>query len=142
MNDISHKEAVLLYYEELWNEKNKKYIDILFHDEITFRGSLSVHTKGKKEFEKYLIGLTTGIPNLYHGVETIVCEKNLVAVRVHYNGVHTGKLFELGATGKKIQYNGASFFKFKDNKIADIWVLGDLIDLQKQLNVLDMQTIM
>ncbi|MCG3718152.1 ester cyclase [Aliarcobacter butzleri] len=31
-------------------------------------------------------------------------------------------------------YNGASFFKFKDGKIIDIWVLGDLKTLIQQLS--------
>lgn len=142
MKSFSYKEQVVLYYEELWNEKNKEYIDILFDDNITFRGSLNIETKGKKGFETYFDNLTRGVPDLYHGIEVMVCEKNLVSARVYYHGVHSGKLFELEPTGKTIRYTGASFFKFYNNKIIDIWVLGDLINLQKQLNVWDMKNIM
>jgi len=137
--ESKYKEAVLLYYEEIWNEKNKEYIDILFDDAITFRGSLGVNTKGKKEFEKYLDNVNEGIPDLYHTIEVMVCEKNVVAARLHYHGKNTGKLFDIEPTNKVLKYNGASFFKFKNGKIIDAWVLGDLINLQQQVNIMSMK---
>ena len=139
MKEINYKELVLLYYEELWNEGKVELVDTLFDEEITFRGSFGTQTKGIKQFLEYMDTVMKGIPNLYHGVEMIICEKNLVSARAVYHGDHTGTLFHLPATNKHIQYNGASFFKFRDGKIIDIWVLGDLINLQKQLNVLDMK---
>ncbi|WP_024954408.1 ester cyclase [Sulfurospirillum arcachonense] len=138
----SNKELVRLYYEELWNEKKLEYIDILFDDNITFRGSMNIETKGKDGFLQYLNNVAAGIPDLYHGVEVMVCEKDRIAARAIYNGRHSGKLFGLEPTGKTIRFNGASSFKFKDGKIVDIWVLGDLMNLQKQLNVLDMRNVM
>ena len=142
METYNYKELVLLYYEELWNEKNYALVDTLFDENLTFRGSFGIQTRGIAEFIEYMKNVVQGIPNLYHGVEVIICEKNLVSARAIYHGDHTGKLFELEPTHKKVQYNGASFFKFRDGKIVDIWVLGDLINLQKQLNVLDMKSVM
>lgn len=128
-----HKTLVKKYYEELWNKQNRDYIDILFDDEITFRGSLNIETKGKDGFRNYMDNVLTGIPNLYHGIEVLIEENGVVAVRAVYNGTHKGKLFEYEATNNRIKYNGASFFRFRNNKIADIWVLGDLFTLNKQL---------
>ncbi|AXH13761.1 hypothetical protein CRU99_08900 [Malaciobacter mytili] len=133
MKTKTNKELVKLYYDELWNKQNKEYIDILFDDNITFHGSLDIQTTGKKEFEEYMDKILEGIPNLYHGVELMVNEGNVVAVRAVYNGTHKGKIFEYEATNKRIKYNGASFFKFDNGKIVDIWVLGDLANLLKQL---------
>jgi predicted ester cyclase len=130
----SNKELVKLYYEQLWNQQKKEYIDTLFDDNITFHGSLNINTVGKKEFETYMDNILKGIPNLYHGIETMVCEDNIIAVRAIYNGTHKGKLFDFEATGNRIKYNGASFFQFKEGKIVDIWVLGDLNNLYKQLS--------
>lgn len=133
MKAKSNKDLVKLYYEELWNKNNKKYIDVLFDDNITFHGSLDINAVGKQEFANYMDKILTGIPNLFHGVELMVCENDYIAVRAIYNGTHKGKLFDFEPTGNRIKYNGASFFKFKDGKIVDIWVLGDLTNLYKQL---------
>lgn len=134
MKKMTNKEIVKLYYDELWNKQKKEYIDILFDDNITFHGSLNINTKGKEEFENYMETILTGIPNLFHSIVSLVDENDQIAVRALYNGRHTGKLFDYEASNNKIQYNGASFFKFRDGKIVDIWVLGDLNTLTKQLS--------
>ncbi len=133
MKTTNYKNLVKLYYEELWNKHNKEYIDILFDDNITFHGSFNIETTGKKEFEEYMDNVVKGIPNLYHGVEIMISEGDTIAVRAVYNGTHKGKLFDFEPTNNRIKYNGASFFKFKDGKIYDIWILGDLATLYKQL---------
>ncbi len=129
-----NKEIVKSYYENLWNKKDKSYIDKLFHDDILFRGTLDVETHGKKEFEEYFDMILHALPNLYHGVELMIAENNLVSARAIYNGTHLGKLFDIEATNKRIRYNGASFFRIEDDKIKEIWVLGDLNSLYKQLS--------
>ena len=134
MKKLTNKELVKLYYNELWNKQNKDYIDILFDDNITFHGSLDISVVGKEKFKEYMDTILTGIPNLFHSILTMVCEDDTIAVRALYNGRHTGKLFDYEASNNKIVYSGASFFKFKDGKIIDIWVLGDLNNLTKQLS--------
>ncbi len=121
------------YYNDLWNRKDMTRVDKLFHDDIIFRASLGIETKGKKNFLEYFEMITKAIPNLYHSIEAIVADEKQVAARAVYNGTHQGKLLEFEATNNRIRYHGASFFQIKDNKIYDIWVLGDLNTLYKQL---------
>ncbi|QKF82816.1 ester cyclase [Halarcobacter ebronensis] len=129
----TNKELVKRYYDEIWNKQNRVAIDELLDDDITFRGTLNIETQGKKEFEEYMTNILTAIPNLYHGIEMMVEENGVIAVRAVYNGTHKGKLFNYEPTNNRIKYNGASFFRFKDGKISNIWVLGDLISLYEQL---------
>lgn len=133
MKKKTNKELVHLYYNELWNNQNKDYIDILFTDDIEFHGSLNIETSGKKMFENYMDTILTGIPNLFHGIETLVDDGNSIVVKAIYNGTHSGKIFDYEPTNNRIKYYGASFFKFEDGKIKSIWVLGDLANLHKQL---------
>ena len=130
---MDNKKLVQTYYEKLWNEHDKSYIETLLSDDISFHGSLGVTTNGKKEFEEYMNMVEIGVPNLYHGIETMVAEGNQVVVRAVYNGIHSGKLFDYEATNNRIRYNGASFFTIKNGKISSIWVLGDLKSLYEQL---------
>ncbi|MBD3824746.1 MAG: ester cyclase, partial [Epsilonproteobacteria bacterium] len=69
---MTNKELVISYYENLWNKQDKSYIDKILSDDIAFHGSLNLSTNGKKEFSEYMDMITTAIPNLYHGIETIV----------------------------------------------------------------------
>lgn len=129
----SNKELIRLYYEELWNKQNREYIDILFTDDIEFHGSLNIETSGKTMFANYMDTILTAIPNLHHGIEQMICDDNNIAVKAIYNGTHSGKLFNYEPTNNRIKYYGASFFRFQDEKIKSIWVLGDLTNLHKQL---------
>lgn len=134
MRKLTSKDLVKLYYEELWNNKNKDYIDTLFDDNITFHGSLGISSSGKKEFEQYMDMIHSAIPALFHSIIDIVVDEDNIAVRALYTGKHTGKLLSYEATNNKISYNGATFFKFNEGKIKSVWVLGDLNTLIKQLN--------
>tara|TARA_B100001063_G_scaffold175618_1_gene164582 strand:- start:272 stop:730 length:459 start_codon:yes stop_codon:yes gene_type:complete len=134
MRKLTNKDLVKLYYEELWNNKNKDYIDTLFDDNITFHGSLGISSSGKKEFEQYMDMIHSAIPALFHSIIDIVVDEDNIAVRALYTGKHTGKLLSYEATNNKISYNGATFFKFNEGKIKSVWVLGDLNTLIKQLN--------
>jgi len=134
MKKLTNKDLVNLYYEELWNKKNKDFIDILFCDDISFYGSLGLSANGKKEFEEYMNMVHCAMPSLFHSIMDMVVDNNSVAVRALYTGKHTGKLLSFEATNNRVIYNGASFFKFENGKIKSIWVLGDLNTLVKQLN--------
>ncbi len=129
----NNKKIVESYYENLWNKKDKSYIDKLLSDDIVFRGSLDVTTKGKKGFEEYFDMILTALPDLHHAVETMIAEGNHVSARAVYNGTHKGKLFDFEPSNNRIRYNGASFFTIVDGKITNIWVLGDINSLYKQL---------
>lgn len=133
MKKPTNKDLVHLYYEELWNKRNKALINILFDENITFYSSLGLEINGKKEFEEYMNTIHSAIPNLFHSIIDIISDDKSVAVRAIYTGKHTGKLFEYSATNNRIFYNGASFFKFKNGKISSICVVANLNTLIKQI---------
>ncbi|CAA6804522.1 MAG: Unknown protein [uncultured Sulfurovum sp.] len=128
-----NKQIVKSYYENLWNNHDKSYIDRLFDNEIVFKGSLGVETKGKEAFEAYFDMVSIAIPNLFHAVEQLVEEDDQVVARAWYSGRQTGKLFDFEASNNKIRYNGASFFIIENGKIKSIWVLGDIHSLYQQI---------
>ena len=132
--NTEYKSIVESYYENLWNKQDKSYFQKLLHQDVRFRGSLDISTVGIKGFEEYFDMILSVFPNLHHSVELMVSENNNVAARAVYNGTHQGKLFDFKPTNNRIRYTGASFFKFKENKIIDIWVLGDLNSLYKQIS--------
>lgn len=134
MKKLTNKDLVNLYYDELWNKKNKDFIDILFDDDISFYGSLGLSTSGKEEFEGYMDMIHSAIPNLFHSIVDIVVDNDSIAVRALYTGKHTGKLLDYEASNNRVIYNGATFFKFREGKIKSIWVLGDLNTLIGQLS--------
>lgn len=129
---LTNKELLYGYYE-MWNSAEFDKADLYLSPTIRFRGSLDVTAEGLDGFKAYAEMLHNAFPSLYHAVEEVVFEENKAAAYVTYTGKHMGKLFDYEPTGNRISYAGATFFHFKDGKIANIKVLGDLNSLYKQL---------
>ena len=59
-------------------------------------------------------------------------------MRLTCSGTHRGDVLGVPPTGKRVEYAAAGFFTFdRDERIADLWVLGDLVALRRQLGVTD-----
>ncbi len=129
---MDNKELIRAYYE-MWNEHDFDKADLLLDKDIRFRGSLDITANGIEGFKDYAKMIISAFPNLYHAAEMSVFEGNMAAVYVTYTGTHEGTLFHYKPTGNRICYSGASFFHFRNGKISNINVLGDLNSLHKQL---------
>jgi len=121
-------------YYAMWNEKDFSKADGLLDPDVRFRGSLGIEANGLEGFKDYADMLTEAFPALYHAVEITVVENERAAVYVTYTGKHEGEVFGYKPTGNRISYNGASFFHFRNGKIASVNVLGDLNALHAQLS--------
>jgi predicted ester cyclase len=128
----TNKQLINDYYE-MWNTADLDKAASLLSPGIRFRGSLGITTEGIDGFVEYARMILHAFPNLYHAAEIVVSEENQAAVYVSYTGTHRGKLFDFEPTQNRISYSGASFFQFRDGKITDIKVLGDLHTLYKQI---------
>jgi predicted ester cyclase len=128
----TNKQLINDYYE-MWNTAGFDKADSLLSPQIRFRGSLGIATEGIEGFVAYAKMILHAFLNLYHAAEIVVSEGSQAAVYVSYTGTHRGKLFDFEPTQNRISYSGASFFQFKDGKITDIKVLGDLHTLYGQI---------
>jgi len=122
-------------YYDMWNDGDFEKADALMHPDIHFRGALGFDMDGIDEFKSYAREVTHAFPGLYHATEIVVCEGERAAVYVLYTGSQKGKLFDIEPTGKRISYNGATFFTLDGNKFSRIRVLGDRYTLYEQLGL-------
>ncbi len=129
---MENRSLIRAYYE-MWNSQDFTKAESLLDDDIRFRGSLDIVANGIEGFKEYAQMIIAAFPNLYHAIEMEVHENNMAAIYVTYSGRHEGALQGYQATGNRISYSGAAFFYFKNGKIANINVLGDLNTLYKQL---------
>ncbi len=69
----------------------------------------------------------------HNTIEDLIAEGDKVVARLTYRGTHQGELFGQPPTGGKIERAGLAIFTIKAGKIAEVWVLGDLRGLWRQL---------
>ncbi len=50
-----------------------------------------------------------------------------------FTGVHRARFFDIEATGRAISWAGGAFFKTDGYQIVELWVLGDVDSVKRQL---------
>jgi len=66
-------------------------------------------------------------------IDHLVATDTRAAARMQFEGVHRGRLLGVEPTGRRIVWAGAAFFTLRDGLIAELWVLGDLDAIKRQL---------
>ena len=128
-----NRELIERFYREMWNRFDKSLIPILLTEDVRFRGSLGQNKIGHAEFADYVDFIRRAFPDFTNEIEEVISEGDKAFARLTYRGTHRGELFGIAATGKRVQYAGAAVFRFRSDKIAEVWVLGDIYGLIFQL---------
>ena len=68
-------------------------------------------------------------------VEQVVAEDDLVTVRWSGRGRHTGDLFGVPPTGRRIVTSGIDMLRLADGRIVEGWVSWDALSLMEQILV-------
>jgi steroid delta-isomerase-like uncharacterized protein len=124
------------FYYELWNDWRLDLAEQLLSPELEFRGSLGKEVRGRDGFVAYAQIVRAAFPDFHNEVRELVIDGDRAAALLEYSGTHRGRIFAIAETGRTIRYRGAAFFRFDEHaRIANAWILGDLVNLLKQLGV-------
>lgn len=121
------------FYHEMWNRFDTSIIPELLADDIEFRGSLGQWKRGHAEFAAYVDFIRNAFPDFHNRIEDIVTEGDRSFARLTYTGTHSGTVFSIEPTGRRIEYAGAALFRIREQRIVSVWVLGDIHGLLGQL---------
>jgi steroid delta-isomerase-like uncharacterized protein len=128
---------VRAFYEEVWNRADEARAREILSDALAFRGSLGSDRSGADGFIAYLREIHGALGDYRCTIEDMIAAGQRVAARVRFEGVHRGPLLGIAATGRLVGWRGAAFFTIAAGRIAEIWVLGDVEALRRQLSARD-----
>jgi steroid delta-isomerase-like uncharacterized protein len=74
-------------------------------------------------------------PDFRHTIEDIVAQGDKAVFRATLHGTHQGTFMGIPATGKAFQYTAMGLARFKDGKIAEMWMVADFLGLLQQLGM-------
>lgn len=131
MSELKNK--VSRFYERVWNQADKSLIPELLHENVTFRGSLGHMQSGHTGFSNYIDFVRNALDDYRCCVVDMVAEEDRLYARIEYSGTHRGELFGYAPTYAKLHWDGIAVFTFENGKISNIWVLGDVNGVMKQL---------
>lgn len=128
-----HKELVRKFYEVLWDAHDKEAIPSVLHENFTFRGSLGQEKQGHNGFAEYVDMVHTALGDYRCIIEKLVEEGDKVFAKMIFTGIHQNKFMGYSPTQQRVNWKGCALFTIKGDRIADVWVLGDLKNLEEQL---------
>jgi steroid delta-isomerase-like uncharacterized protein len=129
MDTISMRAAVQSFYADIWNRHDKSKIPAILHSDFTFRSSLGETLTGHDGFASYLDFVHAALGNYRCDIVDLVVENRQAFARMQFHGIHRGEFLGYAPTGKVVEWAGAALFTFRHDKIADLWVLGDVHSL-------------
>ncbi len=127
------EKQVRFFYSQVWDAHDVGAIAEVFHEDLSFRGSLSETRRGHDGFQDYLDSVHQALGDYRCVIEDLVSEPGKVFAKMHFTGIHRGPFMGYSATQQRVSWSGCALFTFSGDKVSDLWVLGDLKSLEQQL---------
>lgn len=121
------------FYDDVWNRWDEPAVDELLDEDFVFRGSLGDEVRGRDGFRGYRDRVRAAFPDFHNEIVDLITEGERAAARLRYTGHHQGEVLGAAATGVLVTYSGAAFFTARDGRLREVWVLGDVDNLRRQL---------
>jgi len=135
-----NKAVVKRLFEELLDNENVEILNDLFtQDCVFYRGDLAEPARGiagarsivEKRVQLYRDFQTT--------IHQIIGEGDLVATRETHKGIHRGQFptpfGTFDVTGRPIEWTSQVFFRFKEGRIAEMWVARDELGILRSAGI-------
>ena len=99
------------------------------HDEVQHNG----RRIGLSGYREMLEQDFHDIPDLYFGIQLLLCDPPSVAARLWFDCSPKGKFLGLDIDGKRVSFAENVFYEFLDNKIIHVWSVIDKTAIEAQL---------
>ena len=141
---LENNKAIVRRFTEELNKGNIGIMDELFSPDFVHP---ALQLRGLESYKQLETATRKAFPDLYDTIEDIIAEGDKVWVHAIVTGTHTGewhivlphinKEMRLTPTGKKITFTYVGIYRIADGKIAERETVYDLMDLYKQLGVIE-----
>lgn len=88
---------------------------------------------GQAAFIGYVRAVRGSLADYTCEIVTCVSEGAQAFAHMRFSGIHTGLFLGHAPTKKPVSWEGAALFTFRRDRIAQLWVLGDLAGLEALL---------
>ena len=126
------------FRRDLWNTGDLALADQILDRECVVHARIPFATDFTRgpEALKQLVGFFhMTFSEIEMSVEDVVAEDDLVTVRWSGGGRHTGHLFGVPPTGRRIVVSGIDMLRFSSGRIVEGWVSWDALSLMEQILV-------
>lgn len=129
--------SVQTLVRRFWNEAIGRWDQAaareLVTDDFSWRGSLGTTSSGLDGLLQYALAARAALPDLSVTLDESAATEDQLWARLTFRGTHQGLLLGVPATGRRVAYVGMAVHDVRDAQLTRVWVVGDTLDLQRQL---------
>ena len=127
------KALVEAHYDAAVNHQDLARVDEQLAADFVDHASPPGTPPGPEPVKAWLAGLKKAFPDLRVVTDDVVAEGDRVAVRATWTGTHAAEFLGVPASGRRVQFSGAVFWRIANERIAERWAHVDMQSLLAQL---------
>jgi len=131
--NVSPRELVERFYHEVWNHADEAKACQILSPDFKFRGSLGPESHGRDGFLSYMRAIHVALADFTCIIDDLIVSENRAAARMTFRGFHRARSFGVEGTAREVSWAGSAFYTTDGAQIIDLWVLGDVDGLKRQL---------
>jgi steroid delta-isomerase-like uncharacterized protein len=108
-------------------------IQFLTDDFVINLAGMPFQMHGRKAWIQNAETMQRAFPGIQARIDDIFSADDRVAVRLTFQGTHTGEFLGIPATGRDVEYTSIELYRVADGKLAEEWISSDTATLMRQL---------
>ena len=138
MSTEENKRIARRFIEESFGQGKFHLLDEILADDYLDHDAPPGTPPGREGMKYIKAAYRSAFPDLQFTIEDQIAEGDKVTTRWTFRGTHTGELFGIPPTGKKVVMPGISIYRIADARMQEAWVRYDLLGMMQQLGVVSM----
>src|SRR3954447_17120681 len=127
---------VIRRWLEAWNTNDLESAEGLLQDDYLRHDANLPDIAGPQAELQFIATALAAFPDLRFEAQHLVAEDDLVMSRLTAQGPHQGEFMGVPASGRHIDIQTVDTFRLLDGKIAEQWVVMDVLGLLQQLGAI------
>jgi steroid delta-isomerase-like uncharacterized protein len=136
MSAEENRALIKRFYDEGWNANNLDVYDELVTEDFVDHQAIPGLPPGREGFKGLNVMFRSAMPDVWVEIDNVVAEDDRVGCRWVSTGTHTGDLFGIPPTGKKVEVTATVFYRVEDGRLAEGWINRVDVGLIRQLGVI------
>jgi steroid delta-isomerase-like uncharacterized protein len=125
------------YFDRLTNMHDVSFVEQLFTGDIAFHDPAILpngQANGHDEVKRFFSTFFKAFPDVHFTIEDMLAENDRVAVRFTWTGTHQASFLGVYLTKRHVSVPGIDIFHIVDDKISEVRVAFDRLQLIEQLS--------
>lgn len=135
-----HKALVTDFFTQVLGQGDLDRLDEFMRDDYRLTIVGQPQPLDRQGHKLFVAHLRSAFPDWREEIVDMVVEGDKVVTRLRGTGTHAGEYQGIPATGKTVRIESANIDRVVDGKIAERWLLADMLGALTQVGVINLPT--